>query len=70
MPADATAFADRDAASTLLIATGRDGSTRSRDEGDEHRTEAIYDPSFQRLAEVKRMYDPENIFQHNANIHP
>ena len=93
---DATAFADRDAASTLLITTGGTdpGETEARiawaretwnafqpyakasayvnylDQGDEHRTEAVYGPNFQRLVEVKRMYDPENIFQHNANIRP
>ena len=88
---DATAFADRDAASTLLITTG---GTEARiawaretwnafqpcakpsayvnylDQGDDHRTEAVYGPNFQRLVEVKRLYDPENVFQHNANIRP
>jgi FAD/FMN-containing dehydrogenase len=93
---DATAFADRDAASTLLITTGGTDphETEARiawaretwnafqphakasayvnylDQGDEHRTEAVYGPNFQRLVEVKRMYDPENIFRHNANIRP
>ena len=93
---DATAFADRDAASTLLITTGgtdpRETEARIAwaretwnafqpyakpsayvnylDQGDEHRTEAVYGPNFQRLVEVKRMYDPGNFFQHNANIRP
>jgi len=40
------------------------------DRGDEHRTEAVFGPNFQRLVEVKRNYDPENIFRHNANIRP
>jgi FAD/FMN-containing dehydrogenase len=93
---DATAFADRDAASTLLITTGgtdpREMEARIAwaretwnafqpyarpsayvnylDQGDEHRTEAVFGPNFQRLVEVKRNYDPENIFRHNANIRP
>jgi hypothetical protein len=93
---DATAFADRDAASTLLITTGETDPCEMEariawaretwnafqphakasayvnylDQGDEHRTEAVYGPNFQRLVEVKRMYDPENIFRHNANIRP
>ena len=93
---DATAFADRDAASTLLIATGwldpRETEARVAwaretwsavqpyakasayvnylDQGDEGRTEAVYGPNFGRLVEVKRIYDPENAFRHNANIRP
>ena len=93
---DATAFADRDAASTLLIATGwtdpaeseariawaRDafaatqpyakpsGYINYMDQGDEHRTEAAYGANYQRLVEIKRIYDPENVFRHNANIRP
>ena len=92
----ATAFADRDAASTLLIATGwadpRETEARVAwaretwseaqpyakdsayvnylDQGDEQRTEAVYGPNFARLVEIKRIYDPENIFRHNANIRP
>jgi hypothetical protein len=94
--ADATAFADRDAASTLLITSGGEDPnlTEARitwardtwhaaqryakasayvnylDEGDDQRTEAIYGPNYQRLVETKRLYDPENIFRHNANIRP
>jgi FAD/FMN-containing dehydrogenase len=93
---DATAFADRDAASTLIIATGwvdpRETETRIAwaretwnavqpyakssayvnylDQDDEHRTEAVYGPNLRRLVEVKRAYDPENLFRHNANIRP
>lgn len=93
---DATAFADRDAATTLLIATGWTDPARSEahvawaretfnaaqpyakpsgyinymDQGDEHRTEAAYGGNFRRLVEVKRIYDPDNFFRHNANIRP
>jgi FAD/FMN-containing dehydrogenase len=93
---DATAFADRDAASTLIIATGWVNSheTEARvawaretwssvqpyakpsayvnylDDDDDHRTEAVYGANFRRLVEIKRTYDPENVFRHNANIRP
>jgi FAD/FMN-containing dehydrogenase len=93
---DATAFADRDAASTLIIATGwadpRETEARIAwareawsavqpyampsayvnylDQDDEHRTEAVYGANFQRLVEIKRAYDPDNVFRHNANIRP
>jgi FAD/FMN-containing dehydrogenase len=93
---DATAFADRDAASTLIIATGwvDPHETEARiawaretwsavqpyakpsayvnylDQDDEHRTEAVYGLNFQRLVEIKRAYDSDNVFRHNANIRP
>ena len=93
---EATAFADRDAASTLLIATGwtdpaetdvriawaraafaaaqpyakASGYVNYMDQGDEARTEAAYGPNYQRLVEIKRSYDPDNVFNANANIRP
>ncbi|HEY9293540.1 MAG TPA: FAD-binding oxidoreductase [Microlunatus sp.] len=37
---------------------------------DEGRVADTYGASFQRLAEVKRHYDPDNFFHHNQNIKP
>jgi FAD/FMN-containing dehydrogenase len=38
------------------------------DEGD--RVEAAYGPNYQRLAEIKRRYDPSNLFRVNQNVKP
>jgi FAD/FMN-containing dehydrogenase len=41
--------------------------------GDEglHRVEAAYGPeTFQRLQDIKRQWDPDNVFRHNQNIRP
>jgi FAD/FMN-containing dehydrogenase len=39
------------------------------DQGDDA-VRAAYGPNYDRLVEVKRKYDPENIFHHNHNIKP
>jgi FAD/FMN-containing dehydrogenase len=39
------------------------------DEGDE-RVHAAYGHHYSRLAQLKRRFDPDNVFHHNQNITP
>jgi FAD/FMN-containing dehydrogenase len=61
VPADATAFAYRDAAWA--------GVNFLMDEGQD-RVKAAYRGNYHRLAEIKRRYDPGNVFHINQNIEP
>jgi FAD/FMN-containing dehydrogenase len=42
---------------------------REEEEGADQ-VRAAYGPNYQRLAELKQKYDPENLFRHNQNIKP
>jgi FAD/FMN-containing dehydrogenase len=40
----------------------------TQDESD--RTADAYGANYQRLAQIKMKYDPDNLFRNNQNIHP
>ena len=46
------------------------GSTTSNDDDPEDAVRSAFGPNYDRLVEVKRRYDPENIFRSNHNIDP
>ena len=39
-------------------------------EDDQSRIRSNYRGNYDRLAEIKRRYDPDNLFRHNQNIQP
>ena len=51
------------------LAPGRWLNYLGDDQGDDA-VRGAYGPNYQRLAEIKRQYDPENVFRHNHNIPP
>jgi hypothetical protein len=53
------------------FAAGRYANYLNTDEvGDQKAVAAAFGPNFARLREVKRRYDPDNVFHHNQNIKP
>lgn len=51
------------------LATGRWLNYLGDDQADDA-VRAAYGPNYQRLREIKRRYDPENVFHLNHNITP
>jgi FAD/FMN-containing dehydrogenase len=50
--------------------TGRWLNYLDDDQGDDATVRAAYGPNYERLREVKRRYDPDNVFHLNHNIQP
>jgi FAD/FMN-containing dehydrogenase len=50
--------------------TLRGGYVNGASEFDGERVAATYGPKYERLREIKRRYDPDNVFHRNANIPP
>jgi FAD/FMN-containing dehydrogenase len=74
LPDGATAFGHR-GAQALIMAALSDGSAAAYtgflgDEGEEGVRRAYPPATLERLAEVKRRYDPDNLFRLNSNVAP
>ena len=53
------------------VGRGAEGYVNSLDEFGEDRLRAAYGSAkYQKLARIKTVYDPDNVFHHNANIKP
>jgi FAD/FMN-containing dehydrogenase len=55
-------------ASTPFASAGTYVNFMTEDEGD--RVSSVYGANYQRLAEIKKKYDPDNLFHFNQNIRP
>jgi FAD/FMN-containing dehydrogenase len=52
------------------FSTGRSYINFQTADEDEQRIRATYGTNFERLTEVKKVYDPDNMFRSNRNITP
>ena len=52
------------------FSTGRSYINFQTADEDEHRIQATYGTNFDRLTEIKKIYDPDNMFRVNRNITP
>jgi FAD/FMN-containing dehydrogenase len=60
-----------DALRPHAIGRGGEGYVNALDEFGEDRLRAAYGPArYDKLARIKAVYDPDNVFHHNANIKP
>jgi FAD/FMN-containing dehydrogenase len=55
-------------ASTPFASAGQYVNFMTEDEGE--RVNSVYGPNYQRLAEIKKKFDPDNLFHYNQNIRP
>lgn len=55
-------------ASTPFASAGAYVNFMTDDESE--RVSSVYGPNYQRLVEIKKKYDPENVFHYNQNIRP
>jgi hypothetical protein len=60
----------RDYSTAIAPQSQEGGYVNFLDADDQNRVKANYGASYQRLVEVKRKYDPDNVFHVNQNIVP